>query len=342
MPLFKLKVLAACLFGLGLSSIAAQAEELNLLCSPDVKWCELMVQKFEEKTGIKVNAVRLSAGEAYARIRAEARNPKSDVWWGGSGDTYVQAAQEGLLAEYKSPQMADLHPWAQHQAEITNYRSVATESSAIGFAYNEKILKEKGLQPPACWADLAKPEYKGEVQVANPNSAGTAYFALATIVQLMGEDPAFDYLKKLNANVSAYPKSGSAPVKAAARGETGIAIAFSHDILALIDEGFPLKSVSPCEGTAFQVAAVGIVKGARHMDAAKKWIEWALSPEAQSMAGQAKMYSMPSNTKATVPEAVKNMLIGKTFNYDGARFGAARMRSHLLKRWTDEIGAKAQ
>lgn len=341
MGILNSKLLAAGLFGMALST-AAQAEQLNLLCSPDVKWCELMVEKFQEKTGIKVNAVRLSAGEAYARVRAEARNPKSDVWWGGSGDTYVQAAQEGVLAEYESPQNGDLYPWAQHQAEISNHRSVGTESSAIGFAYNEQILKEKGLEPPKCWADLAKPEYKGEVQVANPNSAGTAYFALATIVQLMGEDEAFAYLKKLNANVSSYPKSGSAPVKAAARGETGIAIAFSHDILALIDEGFPLKSVAPCEGTAFQVAAAGIIKGARNMDAAKKWIEWSLSPEAQSMAEGAKMYSMPSNTKATVPAAVKNMPLGKTFDYDGARFGSAETRSKLLKRWTDEIGAIAQ
>lgn len=341
MSAMRFAALALCLAAAS-GATTAKAEELNLLCSPDVKWCELMVEKFQKKTGVKVNAVRLSAGEAFARIKAEARNPKSDVWWGGSGDTYVQAAQEGVLAEYKSPQNDDLHPWAQRQAEISAYGSAGTESSAIGFAYNERILKEKGLQPPACWADLAKPEYRGEVQVANPNSAGTAYFALATIVQLMGEDAAFEYLRKLNDNVSAYPKSGSAPVKAAARGETGIAIAFSHDILAMIDEGFPLKSIAPCEGTAFQVAGVGIIKGARNKAAAEKWVEWALSPEAQSMADTVKMYSMPSNVKAAVPAAVRNMPVGKVIAYDGARFGAAETRSRLLKRWTDEIGAIAQ
>ena len=341
MSAMKFAVAAACLAGASFAS-TAKAEDLNLLCSPDVKWCELLVAKFEEKTGIKVNAVRLSAGEAYARLKAEARNPKSDVWWGGSGDTYVQAAQDGVLADYVSPQEGDLHPWAQQQAKISLNRSAGTESSAIGFAYNEEILKAKGLTPPACWADLAKPEYKGEVQVANPNSAGTAYFALATIVQLMGEDAAFDFLKKMNDNVSSYPKSGSAPVKAAARGETGIAIAFSHDILAMIDEGFPIKSVWPCEGTTFQVAAVGVVKGARNKEAAEKWVEWVLSPEAQSMADAAKMYSLPSNTKALVPKAVQAMEQGKVFDYDGAKFGSAETRSHLLKRWTDEIGAIAQ
>ena len=341
MSVFKHTMVAIGLFGAAFAT-SAKAENLNLLCSPDVKWCELQVAKFQEKTGIKVNAVRLSAGEAYARLKAEARNPKSDVWWGGSGDTYVQAAQDGVLTEYLSPQEGDLHPWAQQQAKISLNRSSGTESSAIGFAYNEEILKAKGLTPPACWADLVKPEYKGEVQVSNPNSAGTAYFALAALVQLMGEEPAFEYFKKLNDNVSSYPKSGSAPVKAAARGETGIAIAFSHDILSLIDEGFPLKSVWPCEGSTFQVAAIGVVKGARNKESAEKFVEWMLSPEAQSMADEAKMYSLPSNTKALVPKAVQAMEQGKTFDYDGAKFGSAETRSHLLKRWTDEIGAIAQ
>lgn len=341
MPTLKGALVAAGIFACFTASTAS-AQSLNLLCSPDVKWCELMVAKFQEKTGVKVNAVRLSAGEAYARLRAEARNPKSDVWWGGSGDTYVQAAQEGLLAEYKSPQMADLYPSAQHQAKISDYKSVGTESSTIGFAYNTEVLKAKGLTPPACWSDLAKPDYKGEVQMANPNSAGTAYFMLATVVQLMGEEPAFAYLAKLNKNVSAYPKSGSAPIKAAARGETGIAVAFSHDILALIDEGFPLKSVTPCEGTTAQSAAVGIVKGARNLKAAEQWVEWSLSPEAQSMQGPAKMYSFPSNTKAEVAAVVKAATPDKIVPYEGARFGAAETRSRLLKRWTSEIGETAQ
>ncbi|MGC4025611.1 MAG: hypothetical protein QM744_10900 [Mesorhizobium sp.] len=110
MPSLKIAAFAACLASAAAVSTAAEAQELNLVCSPDVKWCELLVKKFTEKTGVKVNAVRLSAGEAFARLKAEARNPKSDVWWGGSGDTYVQASQEGILTEYVSPQLGDLFP----------------------------------------------------------------------------------------------------------------------------------------------------------------------------------------------------------------------------------------
>ena len=81
---------------------------------------------------------------------------------------------------------------------------------------------------PKCWKDLTKPEYKGEIQIADPQSSGTAYTAPATL-RSCGEDQAFDYLKQLNANVSQYTKSGIAPARNAARGETAIGIGFLHD-----------------------------------------------------------------------------------------------------------------
>ena len=72
--------------------------------------------------------------------------------------------------------------------------------------------------------DLTKPIYKGEIQVANPNSSGTAYTTLATILQIFGEDKGWDYMKKLHLNINTYTKSGSAPIKATGRGENLIGI----------------------------------------------------------------------------------------------------------------------
>src|SRR3990167_5491221 len=153
---------------------------------------------------------RKSWGETYAQVRAEAANPKGDVWWGGTGDPHLQAAEEGLTEVYKSLLLKDLHPWAQKQAEYSGYRTVGIYMGALGFGYNTEVLAKRGLPEPKCWEDLTKAVYKGEVQIANPNSSGTSYTTLATMVQMMGEDKGFDYLKRLHKNINQYTKSGSA------------------------------------------------------------------------------------------------------------------------------------
>ena len=99
----------------------------------------------------------------------------------------------------------------------------------LGFGYNTELLAKKKLAVPRSWADLLKPEYKGEIQVANPASSGTAYTMVATLVQLMGEDKAFEYMKGLHKNIGQYTRSGTGPIKAVARGETAVSISFVHD-----------------------------------------------------------------------------------------------------------------
>src|SRR4030095_13633329 len=119
-----------------------------------------------------------------AQVKAEASNPKGDIWWGGTGDPHLQAAEEGLTEEYKSPVLDQLHDWAKKQAEQSGYKTVGVYGGALGFGCNTELLAEESLAETKCWDDLIKPEYKGEVQIANPNSSGTAYTALATFVQM--------------------------------------------------------------------------------------------------------------------------------------------------------------
>lgn len=332
-------VLAA---GLALSAYSARAAgELNVICSADPQVCELMKGLFEQQSDITVNMVRLSAGETYAKIRAEARNPKTDIWWAGTGDPHLQAAAEVLTEEYKSPLFDQLQDWAKKQAEAANYRTVGVYAGALGWGYNTELLAKKGLKEPKCWDDLLDPSYKGEIQIANPNSSGTSYNTLATLVQLKGEDGAFEYLKKLNANISQYTKSGSAPVKAAARGEATIGIVFMHDAVAQKVEGFPINVVAPCEGTGYEIGSMSIIKGAKNMENAKKWYDWALSAEAQSHMKDAKSYQLPSNKSAEVPKEAPKFEDIKLIDYNFALFGDPDVRKHLLSRWDEEIGSQA-
>ena len=318
---------------------ALAAEKLTLYCSPQIEWCNLMVEAFEKETGIDVAMTRKSSGETFAQIKAEARNPKGDVWWGGTGDPHLQAAEEGLTEEYTSPIFDKLHPWAQGQAKSANMKTVGIYAGALGIGYNKELLAAKGLAAPKTWSDLAKPEYKGEVQIANPNSSGTSYTTLATLVQIMGEDKAFEFLKKMHLNVNQYTKSGSAPIKAAARGETTIAITFMHDMVTQVVNGFPIEIVAPTEGTGYEIGSMSIIKNARNMESAKKFYDFALRANIQTRAREAKAYQVPSNSGATPPDESPDLTKLKLIDYDFAKYGSSAERKRLLKRWDDEVGS---
>ena len=320
---------------------AAGAQELNLICSADQAICELLVEEFEASHDIGVNMVRMSSGKSYAKIRAEARNPQTDLWWGGTGDPHLQAANDGLTMEYQSPMLEELQPWAVQQAETSGYRTVGVYSGALGWGYNTETFEEKGIEPPMCWEDLLDPSLAGEIQIADPNSSGTAYTTLATLVQLMGEDEAFDFLKKLDANVNQYTKSGSAPVKAAARGETGLGIVFMHDAVAQAEEGFPVEVVAPCEGTGYEIGSMSLVEGAQNVEEAKTFYDWVLQADVQSKMPDAGSYQIPSNASATPPEAAPDLDQIKLIDYDFAQYGSSDRRSALLARWDEEVGGVA-
>jgi iron(III) transport system substrate-binding protein len=333
------RVLIAPLAGIAMlaSGAVAAAEKLTLYCSPQIEWCQLMVSEFEKTTGIDVAMTRKSSGETFAQIRAESRNPKGDVWWGGTGDPHLQAAEEGLTEQYDSPMLAKLHDWAQRQSRDSSKRTVGIYAGALGFGYNRELLAKHGLPTPACWKDLTKPEYKGHVQMANPNSSGTAYTTLATIVQIFGEDEGFEFMKALHRNINQYTKSGSAPIKAAARGETTIGITFQHDIVTQVVNGFPVEIVSPCEGTGYEIGSMSIVKGARNMGSAKKFYDFALNADIQQMAAKAKAYQVPSNASASPPPQAPDLSKIKLIDYDFKKYGSSAERKRLLAKWDAEV-----
>jgi iron(III) transport system substrate-binding protein len=330
-------VLGACL---GASEAARAEGQLVVYCAVDEEWCRGMMAAFEKKTGVKVAMTRKSSGETYAQLKAEKDNPKGDIWWGGTGDPHLQAAEEGLSVEYKSPKLAELQEWAVKQAEQSKYRTVGIYSGALGFGYNSELVAKRSLPAPKCWADLLDPKYKDEVQVADPNSSGTSYTMLATMVQLMGEDGGFDYLKKLHKNINQYTKSGAAPAKATGQGETLIGIAFQHDLVTTAVDGAPVKVVAPCEGTGYEIGSMSLIKGARNPDNAKAFYDWALTPEAQALGAQYRSYQVPSNKATPTPPQAPNFAEIKFINYDFAKYGSSAERSRLLAKWDKEVKAQ--
>ena len=330
-------VVAGAAFAALTSVSAPAADKLTYYCSAQEDWCQLMAKGFEEATGIKVNMTRKSSGETFAQIKAEASNPKGDIWWGGTGDPHLQAAEEGLTEPYESPMRAELHDWSIAQAESAGNRTIGIYSGALGYGYNEDVLKKNNLPVPSCWKDLLKPEYKGHVQMANPNSSGTAYTTLATIVQLFGEDEGFEFMKGLHKNINQYTKSGSAPIKAAARGENTIGIVFLHDAVKQAVSGFPIKVVAPCEGTGYEIGSMSIVKGARNLESAKKFYDWALTADVQTRALEVKAFQVMSNKSAISSPKAPDLASIKLIDYDFKKYGSSDERKRLLKKWDDEV-----
>ena len=164
----KICVLTAATAAVAFVGTTARAESLTLYCAADEAWCQQIKTGFEEKTGITVDMTRKSSGETYAQVRAESGNPKGDVWWGGTGDPHLQAAEEDLTVAYEFPMRGELHDWAIKQAEAAGNKTIGVYSGALGFGYNKDLLAKNNLPEPKCWADLVKPEYKGQIQMANP------------------------------------------------------------------------------------------------------------------------------------------------------------------------------
>ena len=317
----------------------AQQGQVNVICSVQADWCNMIQTVCAKTTGIKVNMSLKGSGEALAQLIAEKANPKTDVWFGGTGDPHLQAAESDLTVEYKSAALPQLHAWAQQQAEQSHYRTVGIYSGPLGFGYNTELLAKKKLAVPRSWADLLKPEYKGEIQVANPASSGTAYTMIATLVQLMGEDKAFEYLKSLHRNVSTYTRSGTGPIKAVARGETAVSISFVHDGPGEKLQGFPVETVTPSEGTGAEIGSMSIVKGARNLEQAKKFYEWALTPQAQQFGAAARQYQLPSNKGTPVDANVPDFKKIKLIKYDYAKYGASAERRRLISRWEKDVNS---
>ncbi|MDO8771683.1 MAG: ABC transporter substrate-binding protein [Burkholderiaceae bacterium] len=321
-------------------SLAAQAEgQVNIICSVQAEHCNMISTVYARTTGVKVNMSLKGSGEALAQLIAEKDNPKTDIWYGGTGDPHLQAAEAGLSMEYKSPSLPQLYPWAQQQAQQSAYKTVGIYTGPLGFGYNTELLAKKKMPVPTSWADLLKPVYKGDIQVANPASSGTAYTMIATLVQLMGEDKAFEYMKALHKNISQYTRSGTGPIKAVARGETALSISFVHDAPGEKMQGFPVETVTPSEGTGAEIGSMSIIKGARNLDAAKKFYEWAITPAAQEMAAAAKQFQLPSNKATKVDPRIPDFKKIKFINYDYAKYGASAERRRLIAKWEKEVNS---
>ena len=267
--------------------VAAAKEEGKLVVygSCEEEYLAAACENFQEKYGIEVQYQRLSTGEVQSKIEEEAGNPSGDVWFGGTTDPYNIAASEGLLEAYEAENASHLIGDVYRDADGYWY---GIYKGILGFMVNRDELDRMGIEEPKDWKDLLDPKYKGLIWLSNYNTAGTAKLVVNTMIQKYGHDEGIQYLVDLDKNVQVYTKSGSGPSKNVGTGECVIGIGFLHDgITQIEDNGYGnIDLIIPSTGTSFEVGATAIFKGCKHPNAAKLWIEYALSPDCVELAAQ--------------------------------------------------------
>ncbi|NBD34075.1 MAG: putative 2-aminoethylphosphonate ABC transporter substrate-binding protein [Cyanobacteria bacterium] len=296
------------------------------------------LESFQEQyPDININIVRDSTGIITAKLIAEKNNPQADVIWGLAASSLLLADQEGMLEPYAPSNLEDVQP--KFRDDLNPPRWVGIDAWMSAFCVNTIELEENNLPMPQSWADLTKPEYKGQIVMPNPASSGTGYLSVAAILQMKGEEQGWQYLDSLHENIAQYMHSGSKPCKVAGAGEYPIGISFGYRAVRQMEGGEPIKPVFPEEGSGWDVEANALVKKPQIKPAAKDFLDWAITQEvSEQYAENFAITAVKTNTPNPkgYPEEPSEQLINNDFSW------MAENRERILAEWTSRYGAKSE
>ena len=310
---------------------AHAATEINAYSIMPEKYVSQVTQAFTKDTGIKVNFMRFSSGEALSRLVAEKANPQVDVLIGGPADTYEAGVKEGIFEKYV-PKEADMVP--------AKFRSPDGYWTGLGiiplcFLTNENFLKKNGMKAPETWDDLLDPRYKNGLQMADTRTSGTATERIFSLVKIKGEDEAFKYQKALHANVQMYTKSGAGGAMPIATGQCASGIFYIVDALDIQQQGYPVAITYPKDGVSYGIEADGIIKGAKNLEAAKVFIDWLTSKRFAEFLVANHINYVPTRTDVQTETPILNLNNINLIEADVAWKGENRAR--YVERWINEV-----
>ncbi|GAB1825792.1 ABC transporter substrate-binding protein [Turicimonas sp. TL08] len=326
----KLSGFAASMFSLCLAS-SVLAAELNLYATMPDKYASEVLAQFSKDTGIKVNYLRLSAGEVLARVQAEKNNPQVDAILGGPADIYEAAKKENLVEPFL-PKNASAIP---SQFIDPDHAWIGIGIMPLAFISNSDFLKRNGLKAPQSWMDLLDPKYKNSLILADARTSGTATERLFSIRGAFGKEGGIEYQKKLHKNVQMYTKSGAWPALRVGQDLAAVAIVYLPDALDIKQLGHRVEITYPKEGVTFGIEAVGLVRGAKHPEEAKKFIEWASSPKFADFILKNNIKYVPTRTDAVITDPVLNLKNIKALDVPLSWKG--EKRKELTDEWINQV-----
>ncbi|GAB7024438.1 putative 2-aminoethylphosphonate ABC transporter substrate-binding protein [Salidesulfovibrio brasiliensis] len=285
---------------------------------------------------IEVNIVRDSTGIITAKLLAEKDNPQADVVWGTAATSLMLCDQAGMVEPYAPKYLDKVVPAMRDSRSVPHW--VGIKAWMTGIVTNTIEAKNLGLDTPKSYADLIKPEYKGQIIMPNPASSGTGFLTVSAILQLMGEEKGWAYLDKLHDNIMRYTHSGSKPAKLAGAGEAPIGVSFGYRGFMQKEKGEPVTTTFPKEGSGWDVEANALIKKGTIKPEAKIFLDWAISPEVMKAYG--KIYPVTAYPSGNpVPEGYpadpEAQMIKNDFEW------AAKNRQRILKEWTRRYDGKS-
>lgn len=330
----KFLVVLVALTALVTLPVNALSKELVIYSSVDEENAKKILNEFTKATGIKVQMVFLSTGPALSRIEAEKANPQADVWFGAPNENHIIAKNKGLTQPYVSKNASGVD--ANFRDPQGYWHAFYMNPLGVGALVDE--LNKRGIKAPATWTDLLNPVYKGLIQMPSPQASGTALAVIMTLVQIYGENKAYEVMKTMNPNVQTYTQSGTGPAKSLAIGEAKIAIQFTPAFLQLIDEGYPVKVIFPTEGVGYESPALSILKGAKNLDSGKDLVDWIISRQGQETLGANKTFFFPVRNDVSAGKGLPKLSDIKLIEYD--RTALAKDRNRLVDRWVKDVLGK--
>jgi iron(III) transport system substrate-binding protein len=276
-----IKALCCLVLGVGmLGSSQAQvaSKKLVVYCPHPLVFIEPIVKKFEAATGIQTEVVAAGTGELLKRVESESSNPLGDVMWGGSLGTLEPSKK--FFEVYRSPEVAGFFDDVKvPDGKVTGFTQIPSV-----IMINTKLIgniKIEGYQ------DLLNPALKGKIAFADPSKSSSSFEHLINMLYAMGKgDPekGWGYVAELAKNLDGKLLSGSSAVyKGVADGEYTIGLTFEEGAATYVKSKAPVKIVYMKEGVISQTDASAVIKGAKNIENAKKFIDFISSKETQTL-----------------------------------------------------------
>jgi len=319
----------------------AMAEgKIVIYAAEDEKTTAALTTLSTEKTGIGTEVIRVpAAGTLATRIRAEKAAPKADVFIGGSIEFHQPLAAEGLIVPYRSPvvEEAKIDPVFVSPDNYWHAWFMGTLVIILNPQRFEHDVASKGIAKPKTWDDLLNPVYAKSLVSGNPASCGGAYIFLAVqIFRNGGEEQGFEWLKRYDKQILQYTPTCPAGITLVARGEAIGGMNWQDDATDAMLSKQPIEVIFPPE-TGAELGGVSIIKGGPNTEGAKKFVDFLLSKEAQSIKTQLG-HTYPVRGDVDPPQGLPPLSTIKLVKYD--RKFAIENRARLTKEWEDEIGSK--